>query len=86
MPSIISGRCSDLSLKNMINQDWVWGGFMDDMLLVNRRIANLLTVTTLYIDQIPCDLCRIFGDTASAGVEFKAARLVGSRRIAWNSA
>jgi hypothetical protein len=69
----------DLSLKNMINQDWVWGGFMDDMLLVNRRIANLLTVTTLYIDQIPCDLCRIFGDTAGAGVEFKAARLVEAK-------
>ena len=63
----------DLSLKNMINQEWVWSGFMDDMLLVNRRIANLLTSATLYLYQVPKDLNSILGRKSKAAEAFKDA-------------
>jgi hypothetical protein len=51
----------DLSLKNMIQQGWLWNSFMDDMQMVNRRIANLLMPATLYVDQISHDISCIFG-------------------------
>src|ERR1035437_3431480 len=63
----------DLSLKNMINQEWHWGGFMDDTLLANRRIANLLTGATLYLYQVPKDLNALLGRKSKAAEAFKDA-------------
>src|ERR1035437_7025937 len=61
----------DLSLKNMINQEWHWGGFMDDTLLANRRIANLLTGATLYLYQVPKDLTSLLGRKSESDKAFK---------------
>jgi len=61
----------DLSLKNMINQEWHWGGFMDDTLLANRRIANLLTGATLYLYQVPKDLSALLGRKSESDKAFK---------------
>src|ERR1035437_2440293 len=61
----------DLSLKNMINQEWHWGGFMDDTLLANRRIANLLTGATLYLYQVPKDLNALLGRKSESDKAFK---------------
>jgi hypothetical protein len=61
----------DLSLKNMVQQGWLWDSFMDDMQMVNRRIANLLMAAALYADEISHDISGIFGRKSQAATDLR---------------
>jgi hypothetical protein len=46
---------------------------IDGMHLVNRRVANLLTTTRLYLDQVPHDISSTFGKKADLVTAFREA-------------
>jgi hypothetical protein len=51
----------DLALDRMIFADFQWFGVQDDLLTVNRRLANLLTASRLYLDHVDRGLIGLFG-------------------------
>ena len=63
----------DLTLTNMIRQDWVWTNFMDQRQLVNRRVANFLMTAQLYIDQAKHDIATMYGRESQAARDLKRA-------------
>ena len=63
----------DLTLTNMVRQDYVWDSFMDHRQLVNRRIANFLMAAQLYIDQAKHDMATMFGRKSAAAENLSKA-------------
>ena len=57
-----------LSLRRGIFSDLDWGGLMDDMQVVNRRLANFLMSVRLYTDQVGKNTASLFGRTSATGV------------------
>jgi hypothetical protein len=50
-----------LSLHQVLHRDLHWQGFQEDLAVVTRRLANLLSAARLYVDQIKHDLSSAFG-------------------------
>jgi hypothetical protein len=63
----------DLTLTKMIRQDYEWTSLMDDTQLVNRRIANVLMASQLYIDQATHDISSMFGRKSAAASDLRTA-------------
>lgn len=53
-----------LALGHMATREHTWAGFREASSLVNRRLANCLTVSRLYTDQTKHDLTRVYGQSA----------------------
>jgi hypothetical protein len=75
----------DLALAHMASHDVNWSSFHDAMNLVNRRLANCLTVSWLYVDQAKHDLSGVYGKNAETTTRVRQAfsaqydRLLGYR-------
>jgi hypothetical protein len=54
----------ELSLHQSLRRDLDWPGFQDDIAAVSRRLANLLSASRLYRDQISHDLRETFGPSS----------------------
>ena len=63
----------DLTLTNMIRQEWVWTSFMNQRQLVNRRIANFLMSARLYTDQAKQDIATMYGAESQAADDLNKA-------------
>ena len=64
----------NLNLRRLVFADNGWSTFQDDILAVNRRLANLLTAARLYLDQVDHDLASTFGDESPAVQAVRTAR------------
>jgi len=62
-----------LGLKSMMHLNGGWKTHIDDILLVNRRLINLLTSCRIYVDHVPQKLQRIYGKQHPILNEFKQA-------------
>lgn len=51
----------DLTLERMLHGFRDWSAAISDLYIINRRLANLLTVTRLYIDQVAHDISTMYG-------------------------
>jgi hypothetical protein len=50
-----------IAQRQMLRDDGTWTTAMDDILLLNRRLANLLMAGRLYRDQVRHDIATIYG-------------------------
>lgn len=64
----------DLTAKQMLYSATPWSEFQHDILLVNRRLANLLSATRAYCDQGDRDLVRLFGKQSDIVKNVRDAR------------
>jgi hypothetical protein len=78
----------NLTLGRMLFQgrEWEWASYSAEMQVVNRRLANLLTTSCLYTDQVKGDIahiygkqsekyfmvCKYFSDASSASLAYRA--------------
>jgi hypothetical protein len=62
------------SLRRLVFAESGWSGLQDDIHAVNRRLANVLSSTRLYIDQILHELSALSGSVPSI-VEFARSQL-----------
>lgn len=51
----------NISLNNLISQNYEWTSMMDEKNLMNLRIINFLSTTRLYIDQLKHTFSSIYG-------------------------
>jgi hypothetical protein len=63
----------DLALSYMARHRATWFSFQDAKMLINRRLANLLTASRLYTDQLRHDLACIFGGDAELPTQVERA-------------
>src|SRR6266849_1778491 len=63
----------NLALVHMASHNPTWSSFHDAKALINRRLANLLTVSRLYIDQVKHDISSIYGKNASTTIQVRQA-------------
>lgn len=63
----------NLALSHMASHDVTWSSFQDAMGRINRRLANCLTVSRLYIDQAKHDLSKVYGKTAEITTRLREA-------------
>ncbi|MGI8959696.1 MAG: hypothetical protein ACR2IV_08055 [Bryobacteraceae bacterium] len=70
-----------LTLGHMVAHDLSWAPFQDAVFLVNRRLANLLTVSRLYNDQVRNDISTIYGECAKTTAKLREAFSVQYDRL-----
>jgi hypothetical protein len=63
----------DLTLSSMLKLDMEWSSVRDDVEVVNRRLANLLTASRMYIDQIKQDVQEVCDDDSEVEDEIDTA-------------
>jgi hypothetical protein len=54
----------ELGLQELLHNDHEWSSFQDDIALVSRRLANLLSAARLFLDQVKHDLSTTFGSSS----------------------
>lgn len=64
------------TLRRQVFAGGDWGGFQEDILTVNRKLANLLSAARLYFDQIEHSLTSLFGDESEVLIAVRRARQV----------
>lgn len=64
----------DLTLRRLVFADSDWSNFQDDILTVNRRLANLLSAARSYLDQVDHELVSLFGDGSASVTAVRTAR------------
>jgi len=62
-----------IAQQRMIRGDADWSIAMDDMLLLSRRLANVLTSGRLYTDQLKHEIADLFGKDSALSAKVKAA-------------
>jgi hypothetical protein len=75
----------ELALMYAARHDLTWSSSLDDIGLVNRRVANCLSAARLYVDQVRHDLSSIYGKSSATAISMTRAlraqydRLLGYR-------
>lgn len=62
-----------LALQDVLFKPGGWSDRIDELHLLNRRLANLLTICRLYTDQTPQTLNNIFGDDSEEAELFRTS-------------
>lgn len=62
-----------IAQRQMLRGYGTWTTDMDDILLLNRRLANLLMAARLYTDQVKHDLATVYGTLSGVGRDIEAA-------------
>lgn len=60
-----------LTLERSLFFDPSWSAVISDIHTVNRRLANLLTTSRLYIDQVKHDISKIYGPESPASHDLR---------------
>lgn len=63
----------DLALSNLLFSDFDRSDQLDDINLVNRHLANMLSATRMYVDHVPQHLNAIFGANSAECKAFTQA-------------
>ena len=61
----------EMVLGRLIFADTSWSGFQNDIYVLNRRLANLLSACRTYIDQLQHDLSQVFGRNSTELASFR---------------
>ena len=62
-----------ISQKQMLRGDGTWTTAMDDLLLLNRRLVNIVTAGRLYRDQVKHDISTMYGHESVAANDVETA-------------